>query len=155
MLAFTRASKAFFDAPRGLCRCAPADTAPVIVSGGEGQEARTARLLSLASALDEISLARPPNCFHPCATATPRRSFLDRFTADMDVDLIHRGYLRMFRARGGRVLLSAPLTAASRSGSQWQVRCGSEDLMATTIINAAGAWGDVCCVTLRRKDPWA
>ena len=152
MLAFTRASKAFFDAPPAGFADAPLLTPRLsLFLEPEGQEARTAQLLSLASALDEISLARTTELFPPLKDGYAKRSFLDRFTADMDVDLIHRGYLKMFKAQGGQLLLSAPLKEATRSGGRWQVRCGSEDLSATTIVNAAGAWGDVVALLCGAK----
>lgn len=144
MLAFTRASKAFFDAPPIGFADAPLLTPrPSLFLEADGQQARTARLLSLASALDEISIAQTRALFPPLREGYAKRSFLDRFTADMDVDLIHRGYLKMLKARGGQLLLSAPLKTAARSGGQWQVTCGTDTITATTIINAGGAWGDV------------
>ena len=152
MLAFTRASKAFFDAPPPGFADSPLLTPRLsLFLEAEGQEARTARLLSLASALDEISLAQTTELFPPLRDNYAKRSFLDRFTADMDVDLIHRGFLKVFKARGGELLLSSPLKAASRSGGRWQLTCGSEEIKATTIVNAAGAWGDVVALLCGAK----
>ena len=98
--------------------------------------------MSKATALDEISHVEA-HAFYPIFREDyVRRAFLDRFTADMDVDLIHRGFLGMFKAKGGELLLSAPVTAVSRKNSLWRVHAGPHEIAARVIINAAGAWGD-------------
>ena len=143
MLAFTRASKAFFDAPPVGFAGAPLFTPRgTIMYEAEGQAERTARLMSLASGLDEITVAEAMILFPPLREGHALRCFRDHQTGDLDVDMIHGGYLRLFKARGGAVLLSSPLKAAFHNGGQWQVQCGEHAISATTIINAAGAWGD-------------
>jgi D-arginine dehydrogenase len=61
----------------------------------------------------------------------------------MDVDLIHRGYLRMMKAQGGELLLSAPVTAVDHRLGAFHVTTPQGDFAAPLLINAAGAWGDV------------
>ncbi len=143
MLALTRASHHFFmDPPKGFT------DAPLFTPRGslfleaQGQSGATARLLSKASGLAEISTAQSIAMLPILKADYPQRCFLDTQTGDLDVDLIHRGYLRLFRERGGHIKLSAPLQSAQRSGDQWQTRCGDTELSARVIINAAGAWGD-------------
>jgi D-arginine dehydrogenase len=144
MLAFTRASKAFFAAPP-----AGFSEAPLISGRGtllfeaEGQAKHTTALLAKAKGLQEISEARARERFPVLRPGHAQRFFFDDQTADLDVDLIHRGYLKLFKSRGGRLMLSAALKKASREGGQWRVTCGEERVLATTIVNAAGAWGDV------------
>ncbi|HVI90940.1 MAG TPA: FAD-binding oxidoreductase [Dongiaceae bacterium] len=61
---------------------------------------------------------------------------------DMDVDAIHRGFLKGFAARGGQVITDRAVTALSREGDAWQVTTAKGSYRATIVINAAGAWAD-------------
>lgn len=144
MLALTRASEAFFRAPPAGFSDAPlfADR-PSLFIEAVGQEAFTADLLAKSSGLDEISREEARKIYPVFRDGYVRRAFLDRFTADMDVDLIHRGFLKMFKARGGELLLSSPLTALTRKAGLWQAVAGPHRIEAKVIVNAAGAWGDV------------
>ena len=144
MLALTRASHDFFmTPPRGFA------DAPLFTPRGslfleaEGQADRTEYLLSKSKGLTELGIAQTRELFPVLKPDYAKRSFLDGMTGDIDVDLLHRGYLRMLKERGGKLLLSSPLVSTKYSGGQWAVRCGSTDISATVIVNAAGAWGDV------------
>ena len=144
MLALTRASHDFFMMPpRGFT------DAPLFTPRGslfleaEGQADRTEYLLSKSKGLTELGIAQTRELFPVLKPDYAKRSFLDGMTGDIDVDLLHRGYLRMLKERGGKLLLSSPLVSTKYSGGQWAVRCGSTDISATVIVNAAGAWGDV------------
>jgi D-arginine dehydrogenase len=143
MLAFTRASDSFFRSPpHGFTDAPLLIDRPSLFVEAEGQEDFTRELLDKAAALDEISRAEASELFPVFRPEYVRRAFLDRFTADMDVDLLHRGFLRMFKARGGELLLSSPVTGITRNNGFWHVKAGGHDVAARTIVNAAGAWGD-------------
>jgi len=66
---------------------------------------------------------------------------------DIDVAALHQGYLRLFRARGGRVALRAPLQAAERRGGTWHIETPAGAFEAPLLVNAAGAWADRVAVT--------
>jgi D-arginine dehydrogenase len=144
MLALTRASHHFFmEPPKGFT------DAPLFTPRGslfleaEGQADKTGYLLSKSKGLTELSIAKTRELFPVLKPDYATRSFLDGQTGDLDVDLLHRGFLRMLKERGGKLLLSSPFRSAERRAGQWSVRCGETDITATVIINAAGAWGDV------------
>jgi D-arginine dehydrogenase len=61
---------------------------------------------------------------------------------DMDVHAIHRGYLKGFAARGGRLLCDAPVTRIERRNGLWRIEAGNESFAAALVVNAAGAWAD-------------
>jgi D-arginine dehydrogenase len=144
MLAFTRASAQFFqNPPRGFTDAPLLTHRDSLFIEAEGQERDTAKLLSLAAALDEISPAAAQSMFPVLRDGYAKRAFLDRHTADMDVDLIHRGFLKMAKSAGAELLLSAPVQSITRKAGEWQVRAGDKIIRAQIIINAAGAWGDV------------
>jgi D-arginine dehydrogenase len=64
--------------------------------------------------------------------------------ADVDVDALHRAYLRGLRARGGTVRTRARAVALRRAGAGWAIRLADgEVLQAAEVVDAAGAWADV------------
>lgn len=67
---------------------------------------------------------------------------LDAGAFDMDVDVLHQGWLRMFRRAGGRLETSAPVTAIEREGGGWRVQAGETAISAAIVVDAAGAWAD-------------
>jgi D-arginine dehydrogenase len=66
----------------------------------------------------------------------------DEQAGDMDVDALLQGYLRGFKARGGQLLVSAPVTKLERGGDAWRVAAGAQRLEAPIVVDAAGAWAD-------------
>ncbi len=149
MLAFTRASDGFFKKPPDGFSDAPLLTPRgSLFFEAEGQAQFTAKLLSKASGLREISASEAAALYPILKPGYATRCFLDANTADIDVNLLHRGYLRVFKSRGGVIRLSTPLKTVEREGSSWTVGCGTVGggqsvIKVHTIINAAGAWGDV------------
>lgn len=67
---------------------------------------------------------------------------LEAAASDVDVDALHQGYLRLFKARGGDLLVDAEVTALLRRDGGWTLTAGGTEIVATTVINAAGAWAD-------------
>jgi D-arginine dehydrogenase len=67
---------------------------------------------------------------------------LDPDCKDIDVDILHQGYLRQARKHGAEVITHAPVAALSRHGTQWHVATPVEIFSAPVVVNAAGAWGD-------------
>ncbi|MFC5354034.1 NAD(P)/FAD-dependent oxidoreductase [Azospirillum himalayense] len=62
---------------------------------------------------------------------------------DMDVHAIHSGYLRGLKARGGRLVTDAGVTALERRDGLWIASTPVGDFAAPVLVNAAGAWADV------------
>ncbi|MBI3348100.1 MAG: FAD-binding oxidoreductase [Burkholderiales bacterium] len=69
-------------------------------------------------------------------------ALLDVTSADIDVDLLHQGFLRQARAAGGELHLGRGLLALEREGSNWLAHTASGSFRAGIVINAAGAWAD-------------
>lgn len=61
---------------------------------------------------------------------------------DMDVHGIHNGFLKTLRARGGRVVTDAEVTALARRGGRWHATTKAGAFSAPVVVNAAGAWAD-------------
>lgn len=62
---------------------------------------------------------------------------------DMDVHAIHTGYLRGLKARGGRLVTDAGVTALEQRDGLWIATSPAGVFAAPVLINAAGAWADV------------
>jgi len=66
----------------------------------------------------------------------------ERDAADMDVDALHRGYLKLLRQRGGTMLTGAQVTALVRNRGKWLLESTAGKFQADVVVNAAGAWAD-------------
>ncbi len=144
VLALTRASLQFFQNPPDGFADAPLLTQrDSLFLEARGQDLHTPEFLGNAANLAEISGVDAQALFPVLRQDYATRYFRDTNTADIDVDLLHRGFLRMFKARGGRLIVSAPLHAVERIGTNWKIITNQFTVQTPTIINAAGAWGDV------------
>ncbi len=144
MLAFTRASESFFkNPPQGFT------DGPLLVHRNslfceaEGQEEATAKLLSDGAGLIELGEKEAQRYFPVLKPGYAKRAFLDPNTGDIDVDLLHRGYLRWLKERGGKLALNAEAQNITRQGAHWHITTPQGLVTAPTIVNASGAWGDV------------
>ena len=147
ILAFTRASHAFFmNPPQGFADGALLMPRSSLFFEAEGQEAYTEKLLASGSGLEELSEAQALKHFPILRMGYAKRTFLDPHTGDLDVDLLHRGYLKLFKARGGQLFNSAVAETILRAGKDWRVITPQGIFEAEILVNAAGAWGDVVAV---------
>lgn len=144
MLAFTRASHDFFmNPPRGFTDGPLLVPRSSLFFEAEGQEAYTEKLLALSAGLEELSEAQALVVYPILRTGYSKRTFLDPHTGDLDVDLLHRGYLKLFKSRGGQLLNTAAAETIERSAKGWRITTPQGIFESETLVNAAGAWGDV------------
>jgi len=61
---------------------------------------------------------------------------------DIDVNALHQGFLRGFKARGGTLICDVHIGALDRKGSTWRAIAGDTTYEAAVVVNAAGAWAD-------------
>jgi D-arginine dehydrogenase len=143
MLAFTRASATFFkQPPQGFTDGALLTPRHSLFLEAEHQEQYTKTLLEHSSGLEEISEQKAIGFYPILRKDYAKRSFLDANTGDLDVDLLHRGYLRLFKSAGGTLLNQSPAHSVTRSGSVWEIKTPTSNFTTPIIVNAAGAWGD-------------
>lgn len=69
-------------------------------------------------------------------------ALLLRNVQDIDAAALLQGYLKMFRAHGGKVILNSEVGAIHRTHGVWVIKTASCALRAKAIVNAAGAWAD-------------
>jgi D-arginine dehydrogenase len=70
------------------------------------------------------------------------RAMYEPTAMDMDVDAIHQGFLRGFRAKGGRVVTGAEPRGLARRDGLWHAATAAGDFAAKVVIDAGGAWAD-------------
>ena len=136
ILALTRASRPHF-AAQGLLT--PRET---VFFMPEGQEQAFESLMAVQQGMAEISPAAAREKFPLLKEGYARRAVLEPGTADIDVDLLHQSYLKLFRQRGGALRVEHAVTALEKTAEGWRVAGKGEPLRARIIIDAAGAWGD-------------
>lgn len=145
--ALTRASRPFFDAPpAGLAASPLLRPRETLFLVGTGQDALANAFLEEADvragtrALDiEETLARVPVLSRERIAG----ALLDPGSADIEVDLLHQGFLRQARAQGSEVRLDEQLLGLERQGNgHWLAHTAVGSYSAPVLVNAAGAWAD-------------
>jgi D-arginine dehydrogenase len=144
MLAFTRASASFFgEPPKGFATAALLKPRDSLFLMPEGQEEAAETFLLHSSDLAEISPRAASEAFPILRETYAKRAFLDINSGDIDVDLLHQGYLRWFKERGGVLALTHQVKGLLYRNHAWQVATEYGIFESPVIVNAAGAWGDV------------
>lgn len=93
-----------------------------------------AELVSPEDAATLFPLLRPERI--DCAMYEPG-------SMEVDVHALHQGYVRGLRQRGGIVVTSSGVLAATRIGDLWHVECSDGiTRRASVLVDAAGAWAD-------------
>jgi D-arginine dehydrogenase len=141
--ALTRAARAFYEhPPQGFANAPLLEPRETLFLVPPGQESAAQRTLAGSQGLEEISLAEAHRRLPLIRQSYAKSALLDRGTADIDVDLLHQGYLRMLKSRGGQVVCNAAARNVERSNGHWHVKTAAGGFAAPVLVNAAGAWGD-------------
>lgn len=141
--ALTRASRAAFDAaptperphpllkPRDVLFLAgPDQLASFDAAAAELQVTR----LSPAEARERLPLLREDYL---------AGALLDANSADIDVDALHRQFLRALTAQGGEMRLKVEVTGIAQDSARWRIETPKGAIEAGMVVNASGAWADV------------
>jgi D-arginine dehydrogenase len=146
--ALTAASRAFFDdppagftdypllAPRACLTIARQDQAAALDSLAD-------QIRAAGEGFSELTTAEARALLPVLRAASAHRAILEPDCADIDVDALHQGFLRLGRARGVELRLAAKVSSITRRSDHWQVRFrDGGEVEARVVINAAGAWAD-------------
>lgn len=145
--ALTAASRAFFtEPPPGFAERPLLAPRGVVSLGPHGAEDRFAAAfaagLTAPTPVREID-AEEVHAYCPVVRREwYSRAMLKPAAADIDVDLVHQGFLRGIRANGGTVVSSAKVRGLARRNGVWHASTDAGDFAAPTVVNAAGAWAD-------------
>ncbi|MDB5429982.1 MAG: FAD-dependent oxidoreductase [Caulobacter sp.] len=142
--ALTQASETFFKTPpAGFAQAPLFKPRQILEIGREDQlGALAASAAAAAGVLTTLSrsqvLALAP-MLRPHSVAA---GLLDPAAGDLDVHELLSGWLRLFKARGGRLMTGAALLELSRKDGGWRARTARGEVQARVVVNAAGAWAD-------------
>ncbi|MDE2385685.1 MAG: FAD-binding oxidoreductase [Alphaproteobacteria bacterium] len=143
LLALSRAGIGFFKAPPPDFSETPVFTQRgSLVIEAKGQENAAQSFLSADSKLQVMSEAEMLALYPILRRGYANRGFYDDGTGDLDVGLLHQGFLKWFKKRGGRLACNAGAQAITKAGKLWQVSTPQGTFTAPVVINASGAWGD-------------
>lgn len=142
--ALTRASRSAFYTPEpGFCSTDLVRPRAVLVLAHEGQAESLEQFTQVTSSVEPVERLSPIAAAGICPILRPERligATIGRGLAEIEVHELHQGYLRMLKARGGRIGTSTRVTQLKHDGSDWLIATSAGEIRATTVINAAGAW---------------
>ncbi len=69
-------------------------------------------------------------------------ALIETTSSEIDVHGLHHGYLRGLKARGGKLVTDAEISALERKHGMWRATTRAGEMSAPVVINAAGAWAD-------------
>jgi D-arginine dehydrogenase len=142
--ALSRASKSWFDTPpEGFVETPILSPRHTLFIVPKGQEDWEAKFLEHAKDVERLAPGAATGLVPILRPAALLGAHLDRSTGDIDVDVLHQGYLRLFRRQQGTLITGAEVLELARDGGAWRCRTKAGDFSSRFIVNAAGAWGDV------------
>lgn len=148
MRGLTSAGKAFFlGPPEGFATAALVGPRGCMLVAGEADLEKLKREVADSQALSpKVRALDGAEARQLCAALKPEAAvaaMLDPDAMDIDVDVLHQGYLRGLKARGGQLVVDAEVTGLQRRSGQWHVTTSQGVFTAPVVVNAAGAWADV------------
>lgn len=142
--AMTKASWRFLDTPpEGFCDGPLMKRRGEMLIGEKGQAHLLKEEIANAPGMQFLSPDQAKELIPALKADLIDGAAYDHDAQDIDVDLLHQGYLRLFKRCGGRLVCDARAAAIARQGNNWTVSAGGVDYEAPVLVNAAGAWGDV------------
>ncbi|MCC5971480.1 MAG: FAD-binding oxidoreductase [Pararhodobacter sp.] len=142
--ALSRASATHFNAPPDAARPHPLlrPRGALFIARADQLDALDALAAELGTAAQRIGQAETLAHLPILRPDYIAGALLDPVAADIDVDALHRQYLRTLAAQGGELRTNAPVLGLSRDSSGWKIETRAGAVNARIVVNAAGAWAD-------------
>lgn len=144
--ALTRASGAFFQTPpNGFCDADLLSPRDVVMIGRSDQKPHIDEFLAEtvdAPGITQLTQTEVTQYNPMIRPGYATHGVLDRSGSDIDVNGLHRGFLRAAKQRGAALTINAEVTACSRNGDVWVVATKQGTVRGNILINAAGAWAE-------------
>jgi len=146
--ALTRASRDFYQhPPAGFAEAPLLSPRHALFVATAGQQAALARMQAdLAASGTTMALLNSELLAQAAPALKPdlfQNALLDEQGYDMDVHALLQGFLRGARQAGARLLTGVQPLRAAHDGQRWRVALSDgNELVAHTVVNAAGAWAD-------------
>jgi D-arginine dehydrogenase len=146
--ALTRASRDFYLQPAGAFAPTPllAPRGALYVAAPEQQSGLREKFDALAPSCPDLQQLDRAQTLDMVSCLRPERvagALLEPGAMDIDVHVLHQGYLRQMRHHGGILRCDAGLLGARRAGAVWELTLAhGSPVRAPLVVNAAGAWAD-------------
>jgi len=144
--ALTRAAGPFFhDPPDGFTGTPLLHRRDILMIAREDQRDATADFIADAGDGISLEMVEADRLAELQPTLRPgyaTHGVIDRSGSEIDVNALHRGFLRQVKARGGEAANNRNVTALRREAGVWHVSAGDAVFTAPVVINAAGAWAE-------------
>ncbi|HCW83259.1 MAG: FAD-binding oxidoreductase [Planktotalea sp.] len=144
--ALARASQSFFETPpEGFSETPLLSPRLIMMLARADQQAALDGLSAQLGDDPTISVVDEPalRAINPLVRAGyANGALLDRAGQDIDVNALHRGFLRQLTAASGTILLNAEVHTMTRQQSIWTLNTKAGEVEAEIVVNAAGAWAD-------------
>ncbi len=143
LLALSRAGFSFFkNPPKEFSEVPIFARRGSLVIEAKGQESLSQTFVAPGSKLTVMGEAEMLQVYPILRRGYANRGFYDDSTGDLDVGLLHGGYLKWLKQRSGKLICNAGAREIKKVGGLWQVATAAGTFTAPTVIDAAGAWGD-------------
>jgi D-arginine dehydrogenase len=96
----------------------------------------------LVPELEVLSPVEVSNLIGVIPTELTSGGVLEPEALDLDVHAILTSYASTVRAHDGAILTASRAIEVERRADRWRIRAGEHVITASTLVNAAGAWGD-------------
>lgn len=146
--ALTTGSRSFFEDPPEFFESALMSPRPLLqfakTGRGEVIVDLHAEVLPLVPDAQLLSPDEVAEVFPPVRPGFVDAGMYEPGAKELDVHGIHQGYAKGLRAQKGEIVKSAPVADLSHDGVRWNVTTGDGTVhTADSVVNAAGAWGDM------------
>ena len=139
----TRASRDFlFDPPADFTDTVLVAPRPVLTTFTDNDERDAVAELHPPGGFEVLTPVRARELCPVLRTDGVAGAVLNGGSADIDVDALHQGYLRLLRRRGGELRLDARVNGLERIGEAWRLQTHAGPVEAGVVVNAAGAWAE-------------
>lgn len=144
--ALSRASARFLDAPPAGFASAPllSPRGVLMIGRGDQEEALDAlwRAVSTRGKVSRLDGAGAVALLPLIRPGYVAGAVYEPGARDIDVHALHHGYLRRFRASGGRIEADSEVLGLEREAGGWRIETRGGTIRAGMVVNAAGAWAD-------------
>ncbi len=142
--ALSRASEPFFRAPdgdfSGLKLLGPRGA--LFIANGDQLDALEAEAEELKGWVTRMDGDQAHRTVPMLRAGYVAGALMDDGASDIEVDLLHQGYLKALRGSGGKVRLNAGVRGLAHVGDDWVLELARGRVRAPIVVNAAGAWVD-------------
>jgi D-arginine dehydrogenase len=151
--ALTRASREFFfNPPVGFSDSALVKPKPVLVTATRPEHIEKFLALVPPKDRETKSVAEAVSLCPIIRSDMISDAVLCLQTADIDVNALLMGYLRVLKARGGEMRTATAVRSLEQISEGWLVGTDTDVLRSRTIVNAAGAWAGHVGTLARAQD---